>query len=204
VTSAVDYYETPAAVDFLTFRYCVPKETAYCRFLMQFIRRGSSVLELGGGSGFHGSIFAGLRAVDYTFSDKSAAMLACARARGLKAEYRDALNPGPIEQSVVIALQLSTLCSTDQATRFAQFRALADAMNSGSSLIIATARLGKLHSIDAADLDEIERCGFRLRHRVTWGLIPAGLWKFAALGYFESLFSMLGLGIRRITVLRKV
>jgi len=204
VTAAPDYYETPAAVDFLAGRYHPAKEAAYCRVLLGMIPHGASLIELGGGCGVHGAIFLELAAGDYTFSDKSSTMLECARRRGLRAEYRDAMSTGRISQDVVLALQLSTICTNDRDVRFAQFRALARTMRPGAMLVIGTARIGGLHSIDNADLRELAKLGLSLCRKTTWGAIPAALWSVPGMRFVEPALSFLRLGIRRIVVLRRI
>ena len=203
MSPAVDYYESAAAVEFLTRCFCPLKEQAYCRYVLGLVPASGSVLELGGGSGFQGAIFAEHLGARYTFSDRSAAMIASAGARGLKAEYRDALSPGAIEQDIVLALQLSTICATNPGLRRAQFQALGKAMKPGAILLIATARPGNLHTIDRNDLAWLAASGFRLLRWTSWGLVPTSLWKFDALGLAERLFSLLDIGIRRIAVLQR-
>lgn len=205
-------YERPESVLTLSNWYNCLKEKSFIDFILSKIKNRNDGLfvEIGGGAGIHGIILKSSFGDDYIHTDYSKAMVEKAISLGLKSLCVDGLSI-PFDNNV-----LSTIFNVGSTTiirskdlRLKQFEECYRVLETNGLLIMVTSRSGFLkgqHCLDAIDMDELRKIGFKIEEIACWGIIPGKFWHRLLVSVFsklEIIGSALGLGIRKIVIARK-
>jgi SAM-dependent methyltransferase len=206
-----EHYESTEAVETANGWYTLYKEKSFLDYIfaIESVQRHGLLVEVGGGTGFHGGILAQCIEGLYVHSDYSYAMCYAARKKGLITIQSDGLTLPMNDESVdgIFTVGASTIVRSAE-TRILQFKEFLRLLKPGGNVTMVTGWPGNSdqHCIDLDDVEALLKLGFIEPEVRFWGVIPGRWWGAGScrtFGWIEKAMSWGGIGARKIVVLNK-